>query len=179
MASEPLTAGDFAAWLSAMQAALRGDADAAVPCGGCTACCTSSQFVPIGPDEIDTLAHIPKKLLFPAPRLEGHYLLGYDERGHCPMLVDGHCSIYEHRPRTCRVYDCRIFAATGLDIGADDATKDPIAERAGQWQFSFPTDDDRRRQSAVHTAVRSVRATSVTQLAVSAIEHYEEYLSPE
>ena len=36
--------------------------------------------------------------------------MGYDERGHCPMLVDGDCSIYEHRPRTCRTYDCRVFA---------------------------------------------------------------------
>ena len=42
--------------------------DAARPAGrggvgravrGCTACCTSSQFVHIGPDEVDTLAHIP------------------------------------------------------------------------------------------------------------------------
>ena len=172
-----LPAGDFASWLSAMQAALRDDSDVRVPCGDCTACCTSSQFVPIGPDETDTLAHIPKKLLFPAPRLPGHYLLGYDERGHCPMLVDGRCSIYDHRPRTCRVYDCRIFAATGLDVGADDPTKDPIAERVSRWRFSFPTDDDRRREAAVGTAVRTVRATSVTQLAVTAIERYEEFLT--
>jgi len=185
-----LPAGDFTSWLSAMQAALRGDADADVPCGGCTACCTSSQFVPIGPDETDTLAHIPKELLFPAPRLsEGPrgsggvprraYLLGYDERGHCPMLVDGRCSIYEHRPRTCRAYDCRIFAATGLDIDADDPTKEPIDQRVKQWHFSFPSADDRRRHTAVGTAVRAVRATSVTQLAVAAIERYEEFLTPE
>ena len=25
------------------------------------------------------------------------------------MLVDDACSIYEHRPRACRTYDCRIF----------------------------------------------------------------------
>jgi uncharacterized protein len=174
-----LPAGDFAAWLSAMQAALHGDADAEVPCGSCTACCTSSQFVPIGPDETDTLAHIPAPLLFPAPRMPGHVLLGYDQRGHCPMLVDGRCSIYEHRPRTCRTYDCRIFAATGLDVDADDPTKDPIAQRVQRWHFTFPAGDDRRRHDAVRTAVRAVRATSVTQLAVSAIERYEEFLTPE
>ena len=85
-----------------------------VPCDGCTACCTSSQFVHIGPDETDTLARIPRRLLFPAPRLPaGHVLMGYDENGHCPMLVDGACSIYEHRPRTCRTYDCRVFPAAG------------------------------------------------------------------
>ena len=31
------------------------------------------------------------------------------------MLIDNQCSIYEHRPRTCRTYDCRVFAAAGLD----------------------------------------------------------------
>src|SRR5690242_17381514 len=64
---EPIHVGSFAAWLDQMSAALRGDADADVPCGSCTACCTSSQFVPIGPDEVDALAHIPADLLFPVP----------------------------------------------------------------------------------------------------------------
>jgi hypothetical protein len=173
-----LPAGGFTAWLSDIQAALRGDADADVPCGGCTACCTSSQFVAIGPDETDTLARIPAELLFPAPRRpHGHFVLGYDERGHCPMLVEGRCSIYDHRPRTCRTYDCRIFAATGLDIDADAPTKDPIAQRVHRWRFSFPTDDDHRRHDALRTAARTVRATSVTRLAVSAIERYEEFLT--
>lgn len=168
----------FGSWLSAMQAALRGEADAEVPCGDCTACCTSSQFVPIGPDETDTLAHIPAELLFPAPRLsKGHVLLGYDERGHCPMLVDGRCSIYEHRPRTCRTYDCRIFTATGLEVDAEAEDKFEIAVRAGQWQFSFPTDDDRRRHAAVRAAVRSLHAPSITELAVRAVESHEDFLT--
>ena len=172
-----LPAGDFASWLGAMQAALRGEADAEVPCGGCTACCTSSQFVPIGPDETDTLARIPAGLLFPAPRLpEGHVVLGYDERGHCPMLIDGCCSIYEHRPRTCRTYDCRIFAATGLDVDAEADTKADIAARVRRWRFIFPTDEDRRRHAAVQVAVRSAHVPSVTELAVRAIESHEKFL---
>jgi Fe-S-cluster containining protein len=175
-----LPAGDFGSWLDAMGAALRGEADAAVPCGGCTACCTSSQFVPIGPDETDTLAHIPPALLFPAPRRpKGHFVLGYDERGHCPMLIDERCSIYEHRPRTCRIYDCRIFSATGLEVDAEASTKVEIAARVRRWRFSFPNDDDQRRHAAVRAAVRSVRATSVTELAVRAIESHEEFLTAE
>jgi hypothetical protein len=168
-----LPAGDFAPWLSAMQAALRGEADADVPCGGCTACCTSAQFVPIGPDETDTLAHIPAELLFPAPRLpRGHVVLGYDERGHCPMLVGGRCSIYEHRPRTCRTYDCRIFAATGLAVDDNDPTKAPVAAQVSRWRFTFPTEDDHRHHAAVHAAVTAFRAApgDVTALAVRAIE---------
>src|SRR6476659_6305705 len=81
-----LPAGDFSAWVDEMQGALRGARDADVPCAGCTACCTASQFIHIEPDEADTLAHIPADLLFPAPRMpRGNVLLGYDERGRCPM----------------------------------------------------------------------------------------------
>ena len=153
-AHQPLPAGDFATWLREMQQALRGERSADVPCGDCTACCTASQFVHIGPDEADTIARIPAALLFPAPRMpRGHLLLGYDERGHCPMLVDGACSIYEHRPRTCRTYDCRIFAATGIspDDGGVDTEKVQIAERVARWQFAYPT----ARDSDLHTAVQA------------------------
>src|ERR671913_1128381 len=124
-----------------MRAALEGTADADVPCGTCTACCTASQFVHIAPDERDTLAHIPKALLFPAPRLPaGHVLMGYDERGHCPMLRDGACTIYAHRPRTCRTYDCRVFPAAGL---APARVQVEIARRSARWRFDEPGVEDR------------------------------------
>jgi uncharacterized protein len=151
----PLPAGGYAAWLAGMEAALRGERDADVPCDGCTACCASSQFVHIGPDEADALAHIPAELLFPAPRLPaGHVLMGYDERGRCPMLIDGGCSIYEHRPRTCRTYDCRVFPATGV---APDDDKPEVARRARRWRFDVSTEDDRTARDAVQAAARDVR----------------------
>ena len=111
-AQHDLPAGDFSSWLSELQRALRGERSSDVPCDGCTACCKSSQFIHVAPDEADTLAHVPGELLFPAPGLpDGHVLMGYDERGHCPMLIDDRCSIYEHRPRTCRTYDCRVLSS--------------------------------------------------------------------
>jgi Fe-S-cluster containining protein len=137
-------AGRFSEWLDAL---LGGD-EMAVPCDGCTACCTSSQFVHIEPDETETLARIPPVLRFPAPGLpKGHVVLGYDEHGRCPMLVEGACSIYEHRPRTCRTYDCRVFAATGVE---PDATQPAIAARVHEWRFEI---DDEARWDAVHAAV--------------------------
>jgi Fe-S-cluster containining protein len=186
---DDLAAGEFSAWLTAMQAALRGERDADVPCDGCTACCTSSHFVHIEPDETDTLAHIPSALLFPAPRLpRGHVLLGYDERGRCPMLVDDACSIYEDRPRTCRTYDCRVLPAAGLEI--NDAEKELINRRARRWRFSHPTTADRARHDAVRRAAafldehrRELPADSVpaspTQLAVLAILLHDAFLAPE
>ena len=173
-------AGSFAAWATDMVAAMRGERAANVPCDGCTACCTSSQFVHIALDETATLARIPPELLVPAPQMpRGHVVLGYDEHGHCPMLVDGACSIYDDRPRTCRTYDCRIFPATGLDPAADG--KPEIAARARTWRFRFPTGDDRARQAAIAAAVEFVHAreptTSATQLAARAVELHESFLS--
>jgi Fe-S-cluster containining protein len=146
---ETVDAGRFSTWLAELDASLRGDADMDVPCGECTACCTSSQFVHIEPDETDTLARVPASLRFPAPGLpKGHVVLGYDERGHCPMLVDGCCSIYEHRPLTCRTYDCRVFAATGVvPEGQPD-----IALRVARWEFDI---DDTARWDAVRSGVPS------------------------
>lgn len=155
-AEQPLAAGDFSAWLVGMRRALHGEGGSEVPCGGCTACCTSSQFIHIGPDEAETLAHIPAELLFPAPRLPaGNVLLGYDENGHCPMLIDGACSIYEHRPRTCRTYDCRVFPATGVEI--DDEDQLAIARQARRWRFDFPAEVDRIEHDAVRATARFVQ----------------------
>jgi uncharacterized protein len=177
-----LAAGDFASWLHRMQGAIDGEHGSDVPCGSCTACCTSSQFIHIGPDETDTLARIPAELLFPAPRLPGgHVVLGYDERGHCPMLIDDRCSIYEDRPRTCRTYDCRVFPAAGLDADADDTGKALIARQARRWRFALPTADDRHQRGAVRAAAAFLDEhrdrlpagavpTNATQLAVLAIE---------
>jgi Fe-S-cluster containining protein len=175
-----LDAGDFSSWLDATRRALRGEADADVPCDGCTACCRASQFVHVGPDETDTLAHIPAELLFPAPRRPpGHVVLGYDERGHCPLLAEHGCSIYAHRPRTCRTYDCRVFAAAGIEL--DDPAKAEIDERARRWRFGHPSLRDREEHDAVREVAVSLRRhperlpdgvapTNATQVAVLAVE---------
>lgn len=139
-------AGEFRTWLSGMQAALRGEADSDVPCGSCTACCTSSQFIHIEPDETETLAMIPPELLWPAPgQPEGHVVMGYDQDGCCPMFADGACTIYSHRPRTCRVYDCRLFAALGR-VNEDTPA---IASVIRSWEFEYADDSSRRLAAEV------------------------------
>jgi Fe-S-cluster containining protein len=171
--------------MAGMRAALRDERDSDVPCNGCTACCTSSQFVHIAPDETDTLANIPAELLFPAPgRPRGHVVLGYDERGHCPMLIDAKCSIYEHRPQACRTYDCRVFPAAGLDPGP---AKVEISRRVRQWQFSYANAGDRTEHDAVRAAAAFLAAhpdvvrdagipANETQLAVLAVEIHDLFL---
>jgi Fe-S-cluster containining protein len=152
----PLDAGAFSTWIREIGQAIDGSGEADVACDGCTACCRASQFIHIAPDEMDALAHIPKAVLFPAPRLpRGHMLMGYDQHGRCPMLISGACSIYEHRPRTCRTYDCRVFPATGFDA-ADDGKQD-IAARARWWKFQYPGEQDRSEQAAVRAAAAFLR----------------------
>jgi Fe-S-cluster containining protein len=164
----PLDAGRFSEWLESMLAALDGARDADVPCDECTACCRSSQFVHIAPDETDALAHVPSALLFPAPgHPPGPVLLGYDERGHCPMLVDDRCSIYEHRPRTCRTYDCRVFAAAGVE--PDPERQSEVLARVRRWRFAEPTEHDRAARDAVRAAAQDGDERDPVQRAVQAI----------
>jgi len=147
-------AGAFGPWLSSTVAVLRDGAEpeVVVPCDGCTACCESSQFVLVQPDEDDARAAIPAELLFPAPGApKGYSLLPYDEHGRCPMLHDGACSIYEHRPRTCRAYDCRVLAAAAVDPGGE---KPAIRRRVGEWRFALDGPADELARAAVRTAAR-------------------------
>jgi Fe-S-cluster containining protein len=169
-----LPAGPFSEWLREMRVALRGEATSKVACNGCTACCESSQFVHIAPDETDTLAHVPAALCFPAPLMpEGHVVLGYDERGRCPMLGDAGCTIYEHRPRACRTYDCRIFAATGLE----PEDKPLVVGRVRRWRFDLSGERDRAEYEALRKRVETLRDDSppgnATQLAVGAVASLE------
>lgn len=186
---QDLPAGTFSSWLVQIGRAQHREADADVPCGECTACCTSSQFVHIGPDEGGTIARIPRALLFPAPGLpRGSLVMGYDQHGHCPMLVAGSCSIYEHRPRTCRTYDCRVFPAAGLEL--DDADKARIAERTRRWRFDHPTELDGTLHAAVLAAAAFLQAHAdqwpagfvprhPTQLASLAVEVHDVFVEPD
>lgn len=146
-----LNAGVFSQWLNNTLSNQRKNVGANVPCGDCTACCRSSQFIHIRPDEIQTLKRIPKKLLFPAPNLpKGHVLMGYNKNGECPMFIENKCSIYSDRPQTCRIYDCRIFSATNIEL--DFEAQQAIREQARKWQFDYPQQIDHSTQAAVHAA---------------------------
>ncbi len=147
-----MPAGEFSQWLhSTWHAQQGGNAGANVPCGDCNACCRSSMFIHIRADETRSLKRIPKQLLFPVPGLpKGHVLMGYDRNGRCPMLVDDRCSIYQDRPQTCRDYDCRIFAATGIAL--DEKVQADIAAQVKAWRFTYPAERDRQEHEAVRAA---------------------------
>jgi Fe-S-cluster containining protein len=182
-------AGPFSEWLRATHRARKLRVIGAdVPCGACTGCCQASLFIHIAPHETNALARIPKRLLFAAPGLpEGHMLLGYDPEGRCPMLADGKCSIYDDRPQTCRDFDCRVFAAAGVEPD-QRGTNSELTERVRAWRFDHPNEADATEHAAVRAAGRFLREhrsafpeaalpDNPVQLALLAVRVYELFLA--
>lgn len=143
---QSLDAGDFRIWLEQMVLVLQGRAEADVPCQDCIGCCSSSYFIHVGPEDTEALAVIPRLLLRQARGSEGH-LMGFDRKGYCPMMREGRCDIYPRRPRTCRTYDCRLFAAAGILAGDD--SKRRINERIRRWRFSYARPEDLHAHEAI------------------------------
>jgi Fe-S-cluster containining protein len=185
----PVAAGAFAAWLERARESLRTDIGSDVPCGDCVGCCVSSYFIPIRPKDAAALANIPAEFLVVAPgQPAGHRMMGYLDDGKCPMLKAGKCSVYAHRPQTCRDYDCRIFAAAGIDAGGAD--KSVINNRVRAWRFTYPRQEDRRLHEAVKAAASFIREhradfpggrapTAPTGIAVLALKAYPVFLDPQ
>ena len=170
-------AGEFGSWLSDFQASLRDGEPADVPCDGCTACCRSGKLIPVEPDEVDTLASIPAGDLVPMPGDPSRHVLRHDDAGRCSQLTADGCSAYAHRPQACRLYDCRIFTAAGLQPDSP-----LIADRVEQWRFSYASAAARERHASVRRAAVALgfpgglsSPISPTQHAVEAIESADEF----
>ena len=187
--SAKVEAGDFGVWLAQVLASFRASAGTDVPCGSCRGCCTSSYFIHVRPSDRKTIGAVAKNLLVAAPGLpQGYKLIGFAANGSCALLKNGDCSIYSSRPQTCRDYDCRIFAAAGIDAGgADKAT---INQRVQEWQFSYATGRDQQIHNAIKTAASFIvknraafpggRAPArPSDIAVLAIKVHGVFLPPE
>ena len=183
-----VAAGPFGSWLTQARAALRGDGGMDVPCGDCVGCCTSGYSVQLRPQDARALAKVPAEFLvsaagFPA----GHMTMPALADGSCPMLAAGKCTIYRERPQTCLDYDCRVFAAAGIDAGGED--KVVINRRVRAWRFTYPTAADKLAHDAVRSAatfIQERRASFTTRvptapmgIAVLAIKVYKIFLEPD
>lgn len=85
----------------------------------------------------------------------GNWTVRPDTDGVCPMLHCGQCRIYALRPQTCLDYDCRVFAAAGIDAGGED--KAVINRRVHEWRFRFVTDADLKAHAAIRAAAAFLR----------------------
>lgn len=135
-AASPLPAGHLVTWLGSIMSSIKEGTASELACGSCDACCRASQFILVTADDIAARSAIPPELLFPAPGMPaGDHVMGYDAHGHCPMLSDAGCTIYQSRPQACRTYDCRVFAATGIDVRIDGRAD--VASQVERWQFDL------------------------------------------
>ncbi len=168
-----------------MRASLAGSAGMDVACGSCVGCCTSSYFIKVRAHEKDALAHIGAENLRPVPgATNGNMLMGFDDQGHCFMFANGGCAIYQHRPETCRTYDCRVFTAAGMNAGPD---RPVINDRIAAWRFEYPGDRDREEHRAVTAAANFIRQHPIrfpgghipsrpSEIAVLAVKSYQVFL---
>src|ERR1700744_6360433 len=151
-----IDAGDFGAWLVQAREALRGTGGSSVPCGDCTGCCTSSYSIEVRPSDAAALARIPARSLFRSlGSAAGNWTARPDPDGTCPMLSCGRCTIYAERPQTCLDYDCRVFAAAGIEAGGAD--KAAINQRVREWRFRFSAAADLQAHAAVRAAATFIR----------------------
>jgi hypothetical protein len=92
------------------------------------------------------------------------------------------------RPQTCRDYDCRVFAAAGVEPGGPE--KLVINRRVRQWLFSYPTELDRNSHQAVRATAAFIRAkrssfpgqrapVGPSGVSVLACESYSVFLQPD
>jgi hypothetical protein len=156
MTPDVVDAGPFSEWLARFGESLKGTAGMKVPCGDCTGCCISGYSVQLRPEDRGALARIPVELLLSPPGFpRGHHTMAALPDGLCPMLSEGRCTIYSDRPQTCLDYDCRVFAAAGIEAGANQ--KSVINQRVRAWRFRYPTAQDELAHRAVRSAAAFIR----------------------
>jgi len=92
-----------------------------VPCNGCTLCCKLQTQLNRRYDDIDEYEHTwalhPERGLVP--------VLKRKPNGDC-VYLDGGCTIYERRPHTCRVFDCREVYANRAVFRAGEMVNEII-----------------------------------------------------
>ncbi len=186
--STNVDAGDLSDWVDSFLEIMKGKGSGHVPCGECVGCCTSSKFILVRPTDAKAKSVIPEELLFPAPGLpKGYMLMGYNERGHCPMFKSGKCSIYEARPETCRQYDCRVLAVADASLKGESGT---IASRVKSWQFSFEKDESADIANAIRASMAFLKQhaksfpeeylpATETQLSALAVRIHKEFMGPD
>lgn len=150
--SGTMPAGAFAAWLEQyLRAQTQPEPAGEVPCGDCTACCKASYFIAIADEERATIERIPRVHLTVSTHNPPEWALDQSCSGSCPMLVNDACSIYANRPRACRRFDCRVFAATAISPGSGPRTA--VNQQVWRWRFDYPSAADAIRQTALLNAV--------------------------
>jgi Putative zinc- or iron-chelating domain len=127
-----------------------------VPCAGCTQCC-HAPWIRVDPsvERQEDLDHLD---IVSDPG-QGGPMLRKAANGACVHLGPKGCSVYEHRPRACRMYDCRLFAIAGT---LDNFT-DMGAGFSPPWAFRPRDKQDRIFVAAMRLAGEDYRNCNTRQ----------------
>jgi Fe-S-cluster containining protein len=110
-----------------------GKQPASVPCGSCTACCWYGRTdVKPEEEELEDLAALQM-----LEDEKGFYLAQRGDGGCIHLGINGGCEVWEHRPRVCRAYDCRVMGMAGLAPTASKGHTAPV------WEFPIEKPMDR------------------------------------
>lgn len=105
--------------------------------------------------------------------LNGGWSLKKNEDGACSLLIDDRCSIYERRPKACKLYDCRLRNV----IGASPANDEIMREAFLQWAPPrIETVEDRYASIALVMAFRHRSRKADGAAVVNAVQTYRLYL---
>jgi Fe-S-cluster containining protein len=123
-----------------------------VPCNTCNACCYNHRI------EVDRSQEPPERLarLDMVPDEYGDMKLRKRADGSCVHLGENGCTIYEHRPTTCRTYDCRMSCMLGIRRAYQHG--DAVIEEPA-WIFDQETRKDRILHAAFQMAGDHLRQT--------------------
>lgn len=145
-----------------------------VPCNGCSECCYYKS-VEVKPHE-----ETPEALAVLETEVadDGSLLLRKRPDGACTHLGPNGCTVYPHRPRVCRLYDCRVCSLFSIRDGFDNGHVSPV------WVFQPQSRESRVFQAACNMTgfLHQVRAKQTGETA-SAMEtvahgmlHFSEFL---
>ena len=148
--------------------------DSHTPCGGCDTCCHSVfNKISLTPEEQTRF---------------GVEYFDMTKTGRCPHMGDKGCEIYEQRPLSCRMFDCRFLAAcevARLEVGGIPALpNEKLKELADKWVFKPLTDEDRLAAkswvSAINwgatTLAKENRGSDIMAVIGRAVQQYPKFL---
>jgi Fe-S-cluster containining protein len=93
-----------------------------VPCGECNKCCSLSPL--LTPEEFESGKYV--YTFMKTEFDEGPVVAIPRNKNGCIYLIDGKCSIYDDRPMSCRIFDCRNTIFEKYKKIAEEKFKDGV-----------------------------------------------------
>lgn len=161
--------GSVTSWLRRYRKAMLSGAGTNVPCGECTACCRSNEYIVLQADEVERFDGV---VINP----DGEPSIQTLPDGRCPYLDEEKgCTIYDERPQNCRNFDCR----TMLFCRTLPGDRPLIAEAIRQWEPAYRTVEDHVTGIALRlaaTALYDEGKSADIAAALAALGEYERFL---